>query len=948
MKVLIVAKTRRGSGACVGAISFRGPSLRLEAADAALDEMAGLEFEVGEVWEVEGQPAAEVIPPHVENFIVSAKRRLAIMDDMTCFITNHMPPVEGSIEQLYNGFLGATRAGALYVSEQLGIPPCSTMFWVPDRPLQLDASAKRLRYCYPTDNGNRTLTFVGFQEPLDVIEPGTLLRVSLAHWWRPKEKPDGELRCYVQLSGWFLPQDDAAEQFAMPLPEAARVPPEPALTPEVARTSLKQIFGFDNFWPLQEEIVNNLLAGRDTLAIMPTGSGKSLCYQLPALLFPGLTVVVSPLISLMQDQVEQLRELDIPAAYLNSSLSYGAYGAMANQVRQGAVKLLYVAPETLLRPETLVLLDDSRVSCLTVDEAHCISSWGHDFRPEYRQLQDVRQRWPEAVCFALTATATARVRSDIQVQLGMTSADMLVASFDRPNLFLAVTAKRDPRRQLDQLLADHRDESGIIYCATKRTVDELAAQLADEGWSVRPYHAGLAAGQRQLNQRQFIYDEVQIMVATIAFGMGINKPNVRFVIHYDVPKNLESYYQQIGRAGRDGLRADCHLLFSFSDVRTIRYFINQSSPDLRPGAVSRLQTLIDFAETSECRRRPLLAYFEEKYPAANCGMCDNCLAASDKENWIDVTEAAQKFLSCVKRTGENFGTSHIIDVLRGSRAKKVLKWNHNHLSTYDIGREYSKREWQALAGKFVQQGLLARDERHGSLKLTYQGKAVLRGQAVRIPPLDIDVSITSKPRLDTDAYDAELFTILREKRQELAKAVGLPAFVIFHDSSLKAMTKSYPQTEADFADVHGVGKAKLKKYAGEFLPLIRNYCAKKENSQESVEPAPAADELSPHIVEAAQAFNNGESISALAERLTVTPETIVYYLWRYAETGRPLPIEKIREQSTLSSNQQAAVMACFDTMGTNRLSRIFHAMHGNVSYDELRVMRLVYIVCQSN
>jgi ATP-dependent DNA helicase RecQ len=380
-------------------------------------------------------------------------------------------------------------------------------------------------------------------------------------------------------------------------------------------------------------------------------------------------------------------------------------------------------------------------------------------------------------------------------------------------------------RQLRQILADHRDDSGIIYCSTRRQVDDLATQLAGEGWSVRPYHAGLEAARRQHHQRQFVHDEVQIMVATIAFGMGINKPNVRFVVHYDTPKNLESYYQQIGRAGRDGQRADCHFLFSFRDIVTIKHFIEQGDPDQQAGARSRLQTLIDYAETGDCRRRPLLAYFGETYKAANCGICDNCLAAVDEEIREDVTEAAQKFFSCVRRTGEIFGAEHIINVLRGSRAKKVFERGHQHLSTYDIGREYTVRQWRLLASQFVQQGLLARDEEYGGLYLTPRGGAALRGRPVLASLPEDDTHLPTAPKPDSTAYDARLFAILKKKRLKLANAAGIPAFAIFHDRSLQEMATVYPQTESAFADIYGVGRVKLKKYASEFLPLILDHYA---------------------------------------------------------------------------------------------------------------------------
>ena len=378
---------------------------------------------------------------------------------------------------------------------------------------------------------------------------------------------------------------------------------------------LKNTFGYDTFRPLQREVIENVLAGRDTLAVMPTGGGKSLCYQIPALLFDGLTVVVSPLISLMKDQVEQLRAFGVPALFLNSSLSPQEYQENMEYVRRGEVKLLYVAPETLLTPRILSLLAELKVDCFTIDEAHCISEWGHDFRPEYRQLVEVRQRFPEAVCLALTATATSRVRQDIRTTLKFATTNEFVASFNRENLYIEVAPKRDPIAQTIQMLERYKDQSGIIYCFSRKQVDELAAYLASKGYSVRPYHAGLEDAERRSNQEAFIRDDAQIIVATIAFGMGINKPNVRFVIHYDLPKSIESYYQEIGRAGRDGLPAHCLLLYSYADVAKLNYFIDQKEGNERRVAMQHLDAIVRYAEDERtCRRKPLLNYFGESYP----------------------------------------------------------------------------------------------------------------------------------------------------------------------------------------------------------------------------------------------------------------------------------------------------------------------------------------------
>ncbi|MBP6015612.1 MAG: DNA helicase RecQ [Candidatus Promineofilum sp.] len=838
MIVTIVAKTRMGRGACIGGITADGRSVRLVAPDMAFNEQFNLDYRVGEMWEIEGEPPAELLPPHTENVIVRRKRRVDQADDLLGLIERHMNPRAGGPEALYDGLAQAHPGGPLFIAQRTGVPEFSTMFWRPDRPLALDTAGKRIRYRYPNEDDGHTLTFVGFQEPIEVLPAGTLLRVSLAHWWRPKEYPEFEQRCYLQLSGWFLPQE--SEWFRGPADEEAfgtdwidgvieAEQQESASSQDEVRRALKRVFGYDEFRPLQAEIIDNVLAGRDSLAVMPTGSGKSMCFQLPALLFPGLTVVVSPLISLMEDQVMQLQQLGVPAAYLNSTLAYEGYVTITQQVRAGRIKLLYTSPETLLRPETLVMLDQCRVDCLTIDEAHCISEWGHDFRPEYRQLVEVRRRLPHAVCLAVTATATERVRRDIKETLVVGDADEFISSFDRENLFLAVTPRDDGLGQILEFLEGHRQESGIIYCATRERTDTLASRLRAQGWNALAYHAGLDYAARRENQRRFSHDEAVIIVATIAFGMGINKSNVRFVIHHDLPKDLENYYQQIGRAGRDGLPADCLLLFSRQDVVTINFLADRDAPNQRAAAAARLQAMIAFAETRSCRRRPLLGYFGESDTPETCGNCDNCLAGDPE--LIDLTIPAQKFLSCVVRTGQIFGASYVIDVLRGSRRKEILSRRHEELPTYNLGQEFTRSEWQQLARQFVSDRLLLQDMDHGSLKMTPDGRAVLKGETYRgtAPTADRPSRRTAMPQ----DYDAELFERLRRYRMELAREASVPPYVIFSDAALREMAIYYPHSRDSFVQMQGVGAVKLERYGEAFLRIIRDYCREKGLAQKS-------------------------------------------------------------------------------------------------------------------
>jgi len=730
-------------------------------------------------------------------------------------------------------------------------------------------------------------------------------------------------------------------------PEPMASAPTPTGPPDMvqARGLLKTVFGYDDFWPLQAEIIANVLKRRDTLVIMPTGGGKSLCYQLPALLGDGLTVVVSPLISLMQDQVDALRQLGVAAAFLNSTLDFDSYQRIMWQVRAGEIRLLYVAPETLLQARSLSLLDHSRVQMIAIDEAHCISTWGHDFRPEYRQLLPVRQRYPQAVCMALTATATPRVQRDIQDILGFEEANAFVASFDRKNLHLAVRRRSDGLKQTLAFLQAHREQSGIIYSSTRRQVDTLAQQLRLLGWNALPYHAGMDKRDRQHHQRQFVRDDVPIMVATIAFGMGIDKSNVRFVLHYNLPQNIESYYQEIGRAGRDGLRADCLLLYNQSDMHTIRRFIEEGAESERAGRMQRLRAMAEYAQTRTCRRIPLLAYFGESYEADSCEMCDNCLRQDEDKSPDDATVPAQMFLSCVKRTGELFGKSHIIKVLRGSQSKPVLSRGHHKLSTFGIGAEYSRQEWLHMAEQFIEQGLMAQDVDHGGLSLTAKGYQVFKGEKVLITPLAREEASQVVGAGRDVEYDSELFGQLRTLRKVVADEAGVPAYVIFSDRALQEMATFYPQSDTHFLAMNGVGQVKLERYGRRFLDLIREYCQARNLTERPKALTLASRSGSKRrFEEVGEFFLAGQTVEELRAMYQVKRDTITAHLQRYRHAGHSLPAARILAESRLSPEQQDRVLSLFQQMGSDYLNPIYEALGQSISYEELRLIRL-YLLC---
>ena len=642
---------------------------------------------------------------------------------------------------------------------------------------------------------------------------------------------------------------------------------------------LKSVFGYDKFRPGQREIIQNILEGRDTLAVMPTGGGKSLCYQIPALIFDGITVVVSPLISLMQDQVGALLENGVSAAFLNSTLNLDEYKKTVRDIKSGGAKLLYLSPEALAteRVKSILREADVPVSCVTIDEAHCISEWGHDFRPDYMEIAAFRNEFKDAVCLALTATATKQVQADIVRNLKLKKPAVLVSSFNRANIFLNVQPRTDGLGQIVEFLQEHKEQSGIVYCLSRKEVDSITQELQERGFSAMSYHAGLSDEERADHQNKFIKSQVDVIVATVAFGMGINKPDVRFVIHYALPKSIEEYYQEIGRAGRDGLSSEALLLYSAGDIHRIRFFFKDKSDDESFKAEKLLQAMIDYAQCRTCRRKFLLNYFGEEYNseytendckpkmlptdssqdqnardkkalqnqdaaarggnslqnqnAAPC--CDIC--ESGGLPLKDVTVPAQKFLSCVYRVDQRFGAAHIIDILLGSRKEKIKKFNHNFLSTWGIGTELSKQAWFELCDAMQNAGLIERVGEWNIVKVTSLGKELLQNRDKIELPVRIEFGaqkkaelalpkkkavLHKKTELKDDAATQALFDRLKAWRKKFAEEENVPPYFIFNDKTLVEIANQKPSTRSGLLSISGIGEQKAKKFGDDILRII--------------------------------------------------------------------------------------------------------------------------------
>ncbi len=706
---------------------------------------------------------------------------------------------------------------------------------------------------------------------------------------------------------------------------------------------LKAYFGFDRFLPLQKEIITKVLAKRDTLVLMPTGGGKSLCYQLPALRFKGLTLVVSPLIALMKDQVDGLLANGVPAGLLNSTLTAQEANQVQDQARQGKIKILYVAPERLAISGFQRFLQSLDVSLIAIDEAHCISEWGHDFRPDYRNLKSLRKDFPGVPVIALTATATEPVREDIVNQLALDKPEIFISSFNRPNLTYTIQPKTEPLGSLLHLLEKHQGGSAIIYRFSRKATEETALELSERGFSALPYHAGLERDLRRETQEKFIRDQVQIVVATIAFGMGIDKPDVRLVVHYDLPKTVEGYYQETGRAGRDGLPSDCVLFYSYGDRSKQEYFISQiEDHDEREKAHTKLEQVLALCDLQTCRRAYLMEYLGESWPETDCGGCDICLLPREE---FDATEIAQKILSAAVRTGERFGVNYLVDVLRGSANKAVRTKGHHELPVFGISRDVDADELKEMVRSLVTNGLLAQNGGdYPTLSVSQKGRKFLNDREKLTLTRLKQTTPVQKTALAGDretAYNTKLFDELAALRLEIATDREVPAYQIFGNKSLQQMAFHMPQNEVEFSKISGVGDAKLRDFSERFLEVINEYM--QANGQPvAVNPVPVSAPkkrvrgISMSIRETKDLVAQGLSFEEVAEQRGISETTIRSHLERFIQEGGQIDLGHLMP----TEDRRVKIESAFKEMGEARLTPVREFLGDDYTWDELAVVRM--------
>ncbi len=707
---------------------------------------------------------------------------------------------------------------------------------------------------------------------------------------------------------------------------------------------LKTHFGYETFRPLQKEIIDTVMAGNDSLVLMPTGGGKSLCFQLPALALPGITLVVSPLIALMKDQVDTLCANGILAAFLNSSIDQTEQRDIMESASCGELKILYIAPERLSNRDFTEFLESLNVSLLAIDEAHCISEWGHDFRPDYRQLHKLRLRLPHTPVIALTATATKQVRGDILAQLAIPPAQTFVSSFNRDNLHYEVRDKMQSQDQLITILQDHKDASVIIYCFSRKNTESLAATLRANGFRARPYHAGLTREARIKTQEQFIRDEIPIIVATIAFGMGIDKPDVRLVVHMDLPKTIEGYYQETGRAGRDGLPSDCVLFYSFADRRKQDFFIDQiQNEEERQLATKKLNEMIQYCQSDTCRRVELLKYFDEIFPTTTCTACDNCTAPALP--LVDKTEIAQKILSTILRTDERFGAVHICDVLRGSKKKQILRLGHDKLSVHGIASKIPTEQLRAHLEALKKCGYLAlSDGDYPLLQVTTKGrKALMEREEIFLPDRGEFIQVKKRKTSTSDlAYHEETFEALRALRKQIADKQEVPPFVIFGDRSLHEMAYYLPTNLQEFGQLFGVGESKLEAYGQIFLDSITDQIKAFNLASRPLPTQKTAPRKTP-ILRASATLEETKALvlekytmQQIAEKRKLSLGTIIQHVEKLVHADAGLDIKHLRPPE----EDLTKIAAAFKMSSSLSLSPTFHALQNAFTYEDLRLARL--------
>jgi len=717
---------------------------------------------------------------------------------------------------------------------------------------------------------------------------------------------------------------------------------------DALRERLREVFGYSQFRGDQEAIIRNLLEGRNTFVIMPTGAGKSLCYQLPAMMMDGLAVVISPLIALMKNQVDQLNTYGVNARFLNATLSKSEITRLKKDCMNGTVKLLYVAPESLNKEETIQFLKKVNVNFVAIDEAHCISEWGHDFRPEYRRIKSMIQQLGNLPVIALTATATPKVQIDIQKNLQMEDADVFISSFNRKNLFYEVRPKKETRKQLIKFLKEHRGKSGIIYCLSRKKVEEIAELLNVNGFKAVPYHAGLDADVRVKNQDDFLNEEVDIVVATIAFGMGIDKPDVRFVVHYDVPKSLEGYYQETGRAGRDGLEGICLMFYSHNDLNKLEKFNKDKSVQERENARILLQEMEYYAESPVCRRRQLLHYFGEEYTEENCGMCDNCVHPRER---FDGTEYVKIVLEAARQTGARFGLNHLVHVIRGVEDDYIKSYSHYKLPVFGKGATEDADFWKSVIRQALIYQYLEKDiENIGVLKITPKGESFLK----KPYPIELARDHDFTTNVDEEekspdrsngakAYDDKLFEILKTLRKKIAREKNLPPYVIFQDPSLEEMATTYPTTPEELASVNGVGMGKVRKFGQEFLEVIQNYV--EENDIETatevvVKSSVNKSKIKIYII---QQIDRKVDLEEIAESKNITFEELLTEIENICYSGTKLNLDYYIDQ-VLDPSKQEEIFEYFLNSNTDSIEEAMRdEANAEFTEEELRLMRIKFL-----